>query len=253
MPPIELNHIWTVVNKPTYAAIKKSPLIKELAYCYEQANSADGQIGWEGFYIRGKNTFIELFFPQERYKSIGLHGIGLGCDHHGDLKKYFHSFKNAYPTAEYQAFTRNGEAWFDYVADNGSYYGDGHSLWIMEYSPDYFQENKEDVSREHYNKASYDPHKLLLDVTGITIALKRSDQMTLSAYLVQSGMESAGSNIFKTHSGITITIINESTSQKGISLIQMALNKSMPSTEPLFIGSSRLEYSGHTANWHFSQ
>jgi hypothetical protein len=251
MHPIELNHIWTVVNNPTYEAIKNSPFIKELAYGYEQANTADAQIGWEGFYIRGKHTFIELFYPQERYKNEGLSGIGLGFDQLGSLKDFFKSFQKKFPTALYESFTRKGAPWFDYVAVNGSYYGEGHSLWIMEYAPDYFQENKQDVSREHYNRASFDPAKLLQDITGFSIALNPADQETLASYLTQCGMSKETPHVFKNASGVRIEITDESTSQKGIYKIDLLLNKALPVLESMQLGNSQIEIEGNRAFWHF--
>lgn len=253
MPHIELNHIWSVVNRSTYEFIKNSPFIKELAYCYEQTNAADGQIGWEGFYIRGKHTFIELFYPQERYKAVGLSGVGLGFDQHGNLKNCFKSFKEKFPKAEYQSFKRNGAAWFDYVAVNGSYYGNGHSLWIMEYSPEYFSENQNDVSREHYNKAAYDPEKLLQDITGLSIALSSQDQEILSSYLIQSGFKKSLGKIFTNSSGINIQILDESSSQKGICQIKLILNRSQSTKQIIQLGDSILEIEGDKATWNFIQ
>jgi hypothetical protein len=251
MPQIELNHIWTVLDKPTYDAIKQASTVNSFANTYEQANTADGEMGWEGFYIRGKNTFIELFYPQERYKKAGLSGIGLGFDKLGNLQECFKTFQKSYSQAEYQSFTRNGAPWFDYLSVNGSYYGDGHSLWIMEYSPDYFQENKHDVSRQHYNKAAYDPSKHLQDITGFFIALNKKDQKTLKDYLSLSGMKRIESNTFRNAANIEIKILDESPTQKGICEINLLFNDPYPTSEPLHLGNSVIEFSGKTATWLF--
>lgn len=251
MPSIELNHIYTVVNRPTYDAIKNSEFIKEFAHTYEQRNSADGQIGWEGFYIRGKHTFIELFYPQERYKNIGISGIGLGFDHKGSLKECFKSFQKKFSNAQYESFTRNGEAWFNYIAVNGSYYGEGHSLWIMEYSPDSFKENKENISRQHYNATAYEPTKSLQDITGFSIALKPEDQKTLTSYLKQSGMTAVKPNVFINNAGIRIEISNESATEKGIYKINLLLNKTS-AIHFIQLGNSQLKIEGKHATWQFN-
>lgn len=252
MPKIELNHIWTVIDRTTYDAIKEASFMKSFAQCYEQTNTADGQTGWEGFYIRGKNTFIELFYPQERYKKVGLSGIGLGFDQLGSLRQCLNTFQKTYPKAEYQSFTRKGEPWFDYVSVNGSYYGDGHSLWIMEYSPNYFQENKHDISRQHYNKAAYDPIKHFQDITGFSVALNQADQKTLSDYLTLSGMTRVTPNIFRNAANIEIKIVDESPTQKGICQLNLALNNPFSSSEPLHLGNSVIEFEGTQATWHFN-
>lgn len=252
LPNIELNHIWTVVDKPTYDAIKNSDFIKSFAYSYEQSNSADGQTGWQGFYIRGKHTFLEIFYPQERYKSTGLSGIGLGFDKQGSLKEFFmSSFRTQFSNAQLATFKRDDVPWFDYIAVDGSYFGEGHSFWVMEYSSNYFKDNNHDISREHYNASSFDADKPLVDITGFSLALNPIDQKTLISYLTGVGMHTTGKNEFTTDGGIRVKITDESETQKGIYNITFSLSKTIVPSHIVRLGNSEILLDINEVTWKF--
>lgn len=241
-----------VVDRLTYEAIKNSEFLRQFVYSYEQRNTADGQIGWEGFYIRGKETFLELFYPQERYEVVGLSGIGLGCDVKGDLRKFFIDyFKKQFPNAHYSTFERQGVPWFDYVSVGGSYYGEGHSFWVMEYAPACFVDNQNDISRAHYNARAFDPKKPLIDITGFSLALNSIDQNTISGYLASTGMSSPRSNIYVNKSGVKIEVAKESKTQKGIYEITFSLTNASFSVDKIMLGNSEIVVNQNKAIWRF--
>lgn len=250
MKDIQLNHIYLVVDKETYESIKGSDLIKSLAFTYEQKNSADNQTSWEGFYIRGKNTYIELFYPQERYPRIGISGIGMGVDTKGALDIIAEKLKKDHPDTKKGSFIRNGKPWFEYVAVNDSYFSDRHSYWIMEYASEYFSLNSSDVSRAHYNEEKYDSGKSFLNVEAFSIALKPEGIRILSSYLKSSGLK-VQDHTYSTSENVNIQLSEEDERRKGIYQIHFSLNGSFQ--DGIYrIGNSILELQEKKGSWTFS-
>lgn len=249
MGTVQLNHIYTVVDKETYENIKQSDLINSLAFAYEQKNFADNQIPWEGFYIRGKNTYLEFFYPQERYPRIGISGIGMGIDTKGGLDAVLQELRKDHPNAKKGYFSRHGKPWFAYVAVNDSFFFEQHSYWIMEYASEHFSENSDDVSRAHYNEDKYDPKKFLSDIESFSIGLKTEGKCILSSYLKGSGLDVDDFN-YTTLENVVIRLSEETASHKGIFEIEFSLIR--PFEDGSFrIGNSALTLQGKKGTWTF--
>jgi len=249
MKTVQLNHIYLVVDKDTYESINRSDLINSLACTYEQKNSADNQIGWEGFYIRGKNTYVEIFYPQERYPKIGITGIAMGVDTKGALEQISEKLKKDHPNTKKGAFCRNGKPWFGYVAVNDSYFYERNSFWIMEYASEDFAENSEDVSRAHYNAKRYDPTKLLLDIDSVAIAFQPEGRAILSSYLKSLELE-MHDHTYLTSENVEIALTEEDERRKGIYQISFSLNQHAQKGS-YQIGNSLLVLQGKKAIWTF--
>ncbi len=249
MYDIQVNHVYFVVDKETYEAIKGSDFVRSLAFTYEQKNSADNQIGWEGFYIRGKHTYIELFYPQERYPSIGISGIGMGVDYAGGLDAISEGLQNDLPNLKRGSLKRQGKPWFEYLAVNDSYFYEKNSFWIMEYAPEYFSENSEDISRVHYNK-KYDLNKPFLDITKFAIALRPEGLDTLSTYLKSFGLREQGDS-YLTSENIEIQLVEEDESRKGIYQIDFSLSEQFGESYSCRLGNSILTIHGNKGSWIF--
>jgi hypothetical protein len=249
MKAIQLNHIYLVVDTETYESIKQSDLINSLAFAYEQKNSADNQTSWEGFYIRGKNTYIEFFYPQERYPRIGISGIGMGVDTKGDLDVISEKLKKDHPNTKNGYFSRNEKPWFEYVAVNDSYFFERNSYWVMEYASECFSVNSKDISRAHYNEEKYDSKKSLLNIEGFSIALKPEGVSILSSYLKSSGLD-VHDHSYSTSENVKIQLSEEGECYKGIYQIEFSLNR--PFEDGSYrIGNSTLVLQGKKGTWTF--
>ena len=248
---IDLNHLYVVVDLPTYQAIRDSDLVRSLACTYEQKNQAEGQLDWEGFYIRGKNTYIEFFYPQARYPKSTISGIALGTDTLGQLEDIFQLFKSKYQNAMRGNFSRNGRSWFDYVTVGDSFFQEKHSFWIMEYSKDDFNENPQDISPRHYNAERFDPSKSFLDVTEVSIALNPIGLERLSSYLQTSGLPQLDKRLYQTESGIKISLLEETSERKGIYQLRFSVSKGISPSSNSALGSSSLIITDKQATWDF--
>jgi hypothetical protein len=249
MIPIELNHIYFVVDRETYDAIRKSEFVQSLVSTYEQKNSADNQAGWEGFYLRGKNTYVEIFYPQERYPYTGISGIGMGVDEPGGIDRIAYELKDSWQGLQKGQFARNGKPWFDYLAVKDSYFAGKNSFWIMEYASSYFSENSQDVSRAHYNERKYDPTKPLVNIVEFSIALPKEGLETLSSYFRNCGLQ-AEEQSYMTSEKITIHLTEENESRKGIYEIHFSLDRDFEEVSSQ-IGNSVLQLSGKVGVWTF--
>ncbi len=243
---VELNHIYLVVDRETYEAIKSSDLIRSLAFTCEQKSTADNQIGWEGFYMRGKNTYIEFFYPQERYPSVGISGIGMGVDRKGILDK----MQEDLPHFTKGCFSRNGKPWFNYIAVGDSYFYKRNSFWIMEYAPEYFAEDPEDVSRAHYNFEKYDQDKPFLDIEKVSIALKNEGLEVLSGYLGDLGLLKKERS-YVTSENIEVQLLEENEQQEGICQIHFSLSKDFEKSGSYRLGNSILTLRENRGSWSF--
>lgn len=235
---VQLNHLYLVVDLETYKSIKDSPFIHAFAHAYEQKNKADNQKGWEGFYIRGKNTYLEIFYPQARYPNVGISGIGLGVDQKEYLEIAYNVFKKEHPQAQKGCFSRERKPWFDYVTIHDGFYYEKHSFWIMAYASECFSENQEDVSREHYNKEKYDSSKPFLDITGFSIALKPEGCRLLRSYL--DIIFPKEKNRYVTSEGIKIHVREEDEIHQGIYEITVSLQSSLEMLHDLELGASKM-------------
>jgi hypothetical protein len=249
METVQLNHIYLVVDKETYESIKRSELIKSLVCAYEQKNSADNQVAWEGLYIRGKDTYVEFFYPQERYPKIGISGIGMGIDSKGGLDAILERMKEDHPKMTKGWFRHNGKPWFEYIAVNDSYFFESNSYWIMEYASEHFSVNPNNVSRAHYNEKKYDPIKPFLNIEGFSIALKPEGLEILSSYLKSSGLN-AHDHIYSTSENVGIELSEEDETHKGIYQINFSLNQYFQDGSHR-IGNSILILEGKKGIWTF--
>src|SRR6266576_662166 len=87
IPPVLLNHLYVVLDSETMAAIVASPLITEELGTFEtRTTTANGGEKWTGHYLRGQNTYIELFGPGGfRGARPGMVGIGFGVEDSGGV------------------------------------------------------------------------------------------------------------------------------------------------------------------------
>jgi len=194
LPKLYLNHVFVVVGSEIFNALKNSSyFMNTFANVEFKRNSAKGLGEWEALYVRGKNTYIEIF-EEFRGHKVGDYGFGFGTESKGDLDKFYLALKSSYPKITKGEFiqsiteqttvknTKTEFKCFDYLlfsnicSDNS---GRCISPWLMEYTEETFeirdsigQYEKDNVSRARYNSKNWNPHAQLLDVTSLAVALE---------------------------------------------------------------------------------
>jgi len=255
---IFINHVYLVLSSNSFEAIKDNAFLNSQFANVEHKNLAsNNDLKWEGLYIRGENTYIELFYPQgeAQFSKKGNSGIGLGTDKVGDINLVYVNLKNTAANISKNKFTRTVEGkeqvWFTYVTQKDSFIAPYLSLWLMEYEPSYC--GSKDITRKTYNKPYYEPSKLFKNISGLTIAIEVGSQENFINLLNNSGY--VCSQISEAHykcqaHDFTIEIIPQTPTQKGIQKIDLALNTSVkPQSHKL--GDAILTLEGSSGTWKF--
>jgi hypothetical protein len=166
---IFLNHIYVVVDSETYSKIYESEYINNVfSGCEKRTTFADSGDSWSGFYIRGKNTYIEFFSPQKSFnlQTVGNLGIAFSVDELEELDSVYSVLLEKMPqnvkktTRDKQFGNDKSLKWFEYLPFT---YGDTNppkiNTWIMTYYPEYFNIFSSTiytcVNREIANKQGY--------------------------------------------------------------------------------------------------
>jgi len=77
VPPVTLSHFYVALDQTSFDALRKSPQVEALAHVVERHTVA-GKDEWTGFYVQGRQTYMEFFGAQELPEGMRLGDAGLG-------------------------------------------------------------------------------------------------------------------------------------------------------------------------------
>lgn len=265
--PVYLNHLYLVVDARTYDAISGSAFVKDrfAAFSQDATVTGDGAF-WSGAYLEGRRTYIELFRASAE-RPAGTSGIGLGVEQEGGIERCERRLLEAglsdFSTG-LQTRARGAEQvpWFYLLEFKSQSEGLLLEYWIMEYHRDYLRGRRRDlpaappgITREEYQARSYDPSRLLEDVTGLTVALYPEQSRSLLATLSALGYatERSASVSVAIGPGVEIRLVEAGTGQRGVVEVRMATKRMGTLGERRFsLGCSVLSVRGDgTAAWRF--
>lgn len=262
------NHAYDVLDRPTADAIENSAYLREFAN-FEVRTTTGGGLTWKGRYLKGRETYIELFAEGDLPGTdalFGSAGTALSTEHEGDLATVTQRLEDQGITpVPYRQNRDFGDGvlvpWFDTIRTATSYQAfDG---WAMEYLPEYFADPRSetepasyagDVSRERYLPDDYQDH-LMRDIASIRIGVTADDLATMVPVLRAGGVQvrtlSDGS-VIASGGGTTIRYDSVPREQAGLKQVVFTLNKSVPRHVEQ-IGQSKLVVGpGSTAVWTFT-
>ncbi len=84
------NHSYGVFDRETADAIEHSPYLPEFAAFEVRTVTDGGGVRWTGRYLRGRETYVELFRVGDvpgQDGTLGSAGLGLGTERDGDIEK----------------------------------------------------------------------------------------------------------------------------------------------------------------------
>ncbi len=261
VPLVHINHCYLVVDTDTYNAIRSNSFLRELfAHAYEEDNASDENFSWKGYYLKGENTYLEIFAPQpeqDEFAHIGNSGIAFGTDEKGDLSRLQARLSPNFPKVQTHSFTRmidgGKKSWFQYLINGTDRLTDYLSLWVMEYDESYFVEPG-NISRSYYNSKDYDSTKLLKDIIEIHINMvsegfERSHEF-LQAFCMFESKDDRSCSFYLTDFKLYISTVND-THSVGIKNIVFQLNKEEVS-QVLELNESIFKIEKDKAVWQFS-
>ncbi|GAA0583034.1 hypothetical protein GCM10009534_16360 [Kribbella sandramycini] len=265
-PTTYYNHAYGVLDKETADAIEHSEYLRWFANFEVRTTTGGGQT-WTGRYLKGRETYLELFgagdLPGQDAEE-GSAGLAISTDRAGGNAKVLRRLSAAGVEPFVYEQTRDfGDGvpvpWFQAIFAATTY--DAFGAWSMEYKPSYFADPRSqtepaayegDLSRERYLPDAYREH-LMRDVTGIRIGVTARD-LANTVPLLRAG----GFAVRETPGGIvaqsdftTIRLDRVERAQAGLKQLEFRLNRGTPRHAEQ-IGNSTLTVGpGPRAEWNF--
>lgn len=263
--PVYLNHLYIVLDKQTYDDIAASEFMRNQFADFEQKTTvASGGRSWTGTYIRGEQTYIELFNPENKqgYKQ-GRSAIGFGVEQSGGIEIVQNQLSRVGGKVEHGLNSRKINEqeipWFHLVYVE---YPDSTSefvRWVMEYHKDYqgarysdLKPGENGITRRQYLMRDYKPERYLKNISEVTIALDKqeADRFTKELTAFNYKIETHGTMKICVGSDIKLIIVPKVDSTEGIKQIKMSLAREKKSQKIYKFGThSILRFSGRTATW----
>jgi len=271
-----LNHFWAALDDETASAIVASEYLKTFAHLVVNTVTASGDRQWTGRYLRGRQTYVELFSVADLVSSgaparIGATGIGISGDTPGVLDALDHRLRAAgIPTRVTMSRRRFGTREVDWYREldlvSPRVEQDiNSSVWAMEYVPSFFDDpdaGKEPaegpgdvISRERYLDDGYADH-MMRDVRRVELAVSGEDVTAIEAMLRASGFRiSRNAATLKAHgSDLDFSISVVPPNDIGLRQIEFVLNAPVRSRHVETIGHSTLTVgAGSRAVWTLAQ
>lgn len=253
---VVLNHFYISVDSTTYQEILNSEILNSnFAYSYEKKKY------WEGIYIFGKDSYIEIFHPNSipnEYLPIGFSwvcntSLVANCTENyklpdNDLISYYsdENFDELSVFTQDSIYKSNDHGLFTTREMNKGLY----ESWKKKK----YHDSLKFQTTDYNDQAESDSSKnyLFKNVTGIEVNLNNRDSISVTQYLNLIGytVESKGRNSLRFTNSIDFIELHFSNSIKlaTISMIHFDLNQY---TEPkkFLVGDSEIEIKGDTGKW----
>ncbi|MGH4030054.1 DUF5829 family protein [Actinomycetota bacterium Odt1-20B] len=266
------NHAYGVLDRETADAIEHSAYLREFANFEVRTTTGSGGETWTGRYLKGRETYVELFGIGDvpgQDGTLGSTGLGVSAERAGGLNTAAERLKDeGVPEPVRFRQTRDfGDGvpvpWFDAVFTTDQY--DAFGAWGMEYLPEYFADPRSrteppnypgDVGRERYLPDDYRDHQMR-DVTSVRLAVTARDLGNTVPLLRAGGFAvrtTADGGAVAQGGGTTIRLdAVASRDQAGLRQLTFGLNRPAKERHVEEIGHSKLVVGpGTGAVWDFA-
>lgn len=259
--PPALNHVYVVLDAPTYAAFRDSREMKELL------GRTDGGLpdyappapDADRIFFRGKETYLEFFAPDNRFgEPVGKVGLALGHDdpaRFDALERDWSAFCGDKARRTPVSFRRvePNVPWYDAVQCDDTAAGPILAVWAMVYRPDFQRWQPGagvDASPRTARADILGPRSTtgqgLFDVTGVTIAVAPTSHDRLVAQLEHAGFarEDRSDATILRGDGFTLALRRAAPSP---GLVAIDLKTERPPTKRLSLGTAYADRSADGA------
>lgn len=194
-PP--LNHVYVVLDRATFDAIRDNAPLTAILGPGDTGLPAYAQVerGADRFFLRGQQTYLELFAPENRFdEPLGKVGIGVGTDTAAAFGRIEAGWRRACGSALTRDTVRWTKAdpaipWYDvlYCEPSGS---DGAlAIWAMLYRPEFgrWLTGRPVVDRQALLASRVAAGQGRFEVTGLTLEVARGSYASIVAQFEQAG------------------------------------------------------------------
>jgi len=251
VPPVFLTHFYVALDPESYDALRSSPQVAALAAGKEN-NVVAGSRKWTGFYLYGRQTYMEFFGAQALPADmrLGDTGLGLTVEEVGGVRAIAARLRTIYgERVEVNTTPSTSDAgdipWFT-STDIKSAGPEAMSTWFSEIDPGFLAAKhpgepiEHPLSREQYMKWRFLPDHPLDDVVGLTAALDPSDttQLATELELVGWSVHRRAKGFVAVGPDVKLTVV-PAKSRAGIQQVELRLRQSVP-RQKIELGSAKL-------------
>jgi hypothetical protein len=240
LPPVFLNHFFVALDQTSLDALRKSPQIQALAHTVERHTVA-GKDEWTGFYVQGRQTYMEFFGAENLPEGtrVGDTGLGLSVERLGGVTAIAARLRTVFGNRiEINAVPRTTPTgsipWFTSTEINIDE-PQAMQTWFMENDPNYLAtvhpgaKIGNPFSREQSLSWNFLPDHQLDDITGVTAALNPADtaQLATELKLIGWSVRTQGKGFIATGPDLKLVILPART-RAGIQQVDLRLRQSVP-------------------------
>jgi hypothetical protein len=262
---VDFSHLYGVLDQETADAVLATGYLSDVFTKTERrTTSADGET-WTGFYLYGRETFVELYGPSGADFPPGATGIGLSVDRLGGLERVAGRLEAGGIKAALALRQKEADGksipWFRYLNLTPDPNLAAFTLWVSESMPEFMAQRlaptvvaHDDVSRRTYLSTQYQPDHLLVDVRVVELIVSPSDGQAFAAAMTALGwpVRREGSLLLAEGPGTTLRV-EESATQRGLKRLEFSLSWSVARQEvPLGSHSTQVVGPWTTASWIFT-
>jgi hypothetical protein len=256
-PTVFLTHFYVALDQPSYDALRTSAQVAALAAVKESHTNAGGR-EWTGFYILGRQTYMEFFGAQALPNGMrpGDSGLALTVEESGGVEKIAARLRTVFgERIEVETTPRDTPVgtipWFR-STDIKSDEPQALSTWFMETDPAYLAAMhpgariEHPLSREQGLSWTYLADHPFDNVVGLTLALTPSDSTQLATELELAGwkIHREGQEFAAIGPQIKLIVVLAD-ARTGIREVELRLRHSVPK-QTIVAGSAKLLLEGKT-------
>jgi len=240
LPAVFPNHVFMVLDSPTYRNIESSVFLKEEFAVFEKRTTIRRDSRYTGIYFYGDTTYFELFdAAAEPIFSEGFCGLALGVDGPGELEQLRTALAGEVG-GRINRVTRGLDdrqlPWFRMMNGPPRLTIGPFIVWVMEYEEGFLRHwhadrppaapgvDRKSILRRYAHVLHTDPEsRLFRDLAGITVAVDGKIRDDILRYCVALGFQAREENGMLRLENNSFTIRLRPASDKVLGILELKL------------------------------
>ncbi|MDH5821695.1 DUF5829 family protein [Luteimonas sp. RD2P54] len=266
--PPALNHVYVVLDGPTFAALRDSAQFRRALGPLDAGLPDHAPPGPDAdrVFLRGRQTYLEFFGPDNRFhEPVGKVGIAMGFDDAAPLLRLERIWRRAYGddirrSAVAWRHSDPPVPWYDAVQRDATAGGAGLVLWAMAYRPEFVRWQSGDAARPsgatraEALASRWRADQGFVEVTGLAVDVPAALHDAIVEQLMLAGMAAT-----RTASGTrldgddwSLALGRADGEARGLEHLRLRTATAMQTAPALALGHSHLAHlTDRTALWRF--